>query len=107
MSEYTESNSLIMSMKTSRVKAMGLVNGLFEELRTKLNELKNDDLITDETVLPFALGMITEVGKAFVESREQTQARESANIAFARLTRTYFSDVMPWDDLVNYSRYEL
>lgn len=97
MSEYTGHNSLIMDMKISRVKSMALVSGLFEELRGKLNEYKNDDLIDDETVMPFVLGMVAEVGRAFIESREGIIARHNAEMAFARLVKLYLSDVMPWN----------
>jgi len=97
MREYTESNSLIMNMKISRVKEMAVVNNMFEELRTKLNQAKADDiLIHDDVVLPFVFGMLSEVSKAFIESRNSDLAKD----ALAKLYRLYTSDVIPWKELV-------
>ena len=97
MSECTGHNSLMMGMNISRVKSMALANDIFETLRGRLNELKNDDLITDETVLPFAFGLLTEAGRAYTESHPDT---EKARQTFSKLLKIYMSDIMPWDDLV-------
>ena len=94
-----------MSKKNNTIaNDMAVLDVVFEELRTKLNEMKAEGKLNhdDVSILPFTFGMMAETARAFIESRKPEFVDTARKIVSIQM-KNHIGEIMPWPEFLKYT----